>query len=567
MAEGAGAAYQQLKVPNDGLSQSIQFWGKQQGDSIDAIANRQERAGIRKETRKNQLIDGLNLEAVVATYSTSKSLNSMTTLFAQNVTDKVSDYGMLGREAIANDDMTSYYKYLSKAKKAQSSMKGWNGMVEKMGVSLDAYAKASMNNELNPNDRTSLIMDAIIDNNFIPSLDDGENFSMLVGIDRDANGEISPEERAAGEAYLKDGVVAEGFEFHVTDPYGVVDGTQSVFKKVPILGDTGLLSQLGQSIGILKVDNSTGRLITSNEGFDESKRANLTVQAEALLTSPETMAWVLTQATGSTKAYKDVDQYTKIEKDAAVKFLVDSTIAKYSTTTGTGFNAALAASDRGDAALVETKRANRVSEAKKKTEADGLMSNLLFDAQAAATGDPTGLYGRYTVDGSPFNVTDVIDTGESYTLIDKDSGGTTTVKKNERAFLEFKLRDNDEYKGITPEDVFRADPTEYRESKEIGVSEVTKDFESFFTPMGNFNGDDKAFAKMISEKYGVDAKDIEFLGVDIISVNGVRIDLKDKGTAMIKLNNALKSSDSKGIPKPTNVTKTAEEMMKEYGDQ
>jgi hypothetical protein len=36
---------------------------------------------------------------------------------------------------------------------------------------------------------------------------------------------------------------------------------------------------------------------------------------------------------------------------------------------------------------------------------------------------------------------------------------------------------------------------------------------------------------------------------------------------MIKLNNALKSSDSKGIPKPTNVTKTAEEMMKEYGDQ
>ena len=298
MAEGAGAAYQRLQVPNDGLSQSIQFWGKQQGDSIESIGARRERAGIRKEERKNKLTDGLNLEAVVGTMSSNKSLNSVTNLFGQNVTDKVTEYGMLGREALANDDMASYYKYLSKAKNAQSSMKGWNGMVEKMGVSLDSYAKSSMNNELNPNDKTSLVMDAIMKNDFIPSLDDGENFSMLVGIDRDANGEISPEERDAGEAYLKDGVIAEGFEFHVIDPYSVVDGTQTVFKKVDIIGNEGLINKLAESIGVVKWDNSTKRFTKSFEGFDESKRPALAVQAEAALTDPETMAWVLTQATG-----------------------------------------------------------------------------------------------------------------------------------------------------------------------------------------------------------------------------------------------------------------------------
>jgi hypothetical protein len=542
MAEGAGAAYQRLQVPNDGLSQSIQFWGKQQGDSIESIGARRERAGIRKEERKNKLTDGLNLEAVVGTYSTSKSLNSMTTLFAQNVTDKVSDYGMLGREAIANDDMTSYYKYLGKAKKAQASMKGWNGMVEKMGLSLDAYAKASMNNELNPNDRTSLIMDAIIDNNFIPSLDDGENFSMLVGIDRDANGEISPEERAAGEAYLKDGVVAEGFEFHVTDPYGVVDGTQSVFKKVPILGDTGLIGQLAQSIGILKKDNSTGRFTTTSEGFDESKRPDLTVQAEALLTSPETMAWVLTQATGSKKAHKNVEDYTPEEKDAAVKFLVDSTVAKYSTTTGDGFNSALAASNRGDAALAETKRANKANETKKKTSEEEALSNLHFDAKAFEGGDPQALLGRYTVDGMEMNVTKVLDNGDHYIAIDEESGTKTKVNKTSRSFLEFKIRNNPEYKGITPEKVYSTEPNAYRESEEIGVSEITKDFESFFNAMGVFNGEDKDFADKISEKYGVDAEDIDWMSKDIIKVNGVRIDLKDTADAMIKLDNAIKSS-------------------------
>jgi hypothetical protein len=60
--------------------------------------------------------------------------------------------------------------------------------------------------------------------------------------------------------------------------------------------------------------------------------------------------------------------------------------------------------------------------------------------------------------------------------------------------------------------------------------------------MDVFNGEDEDFANKISEKYGVDAEDIDWLSKDIIKVNGVRIDLKDTTDAMIKLNNAIKSS-------------------------
>lgn len=548
MANGAGAAYQRLQVPQDGLSQSIQFWGQKKGKTLDGIADRNERAQVREEKKRSDMAEKLDFDygSVTGVMTGQKDFDGVTRTYAENIVNKVTDYKKLGNDALSKGDYNTYQEYLAKSQRAQASMKNWNAMSEKVGTQLAGYMEKARGGVLNPNDNRSMIFDAVLKHNYIPDVDENGNFTMLVGVDRDGDGEISEEEKQAGEAYLKDGTVVEGFEFHKVDPYQIVDGGFRVFEKVDITGSKGLINELANSIGMLKVDEKTGMYINTYQGWDESKRPQLEAYAEGKLQDPETMAWVLSQATGSKKASNNIEDYTPEEMQAAKDYIVNGTVDRFSTTKTTAFNSGLANYQLGNARLAEQKRANKAREAKKKTPEEEAMSNLHFDAKAFENGDPTALYGRYEVDGMEMNVTKVLDNGDHYIAIDEDTGQKTKVNKNSRSFLEFKIRNNSEYKGITPEKVYSTQPNQYRDSEEIGVSEVTKDFESFFDSSGRFNGDDAKFAKKISDKYGVEASDIEWFGKDIIEVNGVRIDLKQTSDAMIKLDNAIKNSD-KGI--------------------
>jgi hypothetical protein len=59
MAKGAGAAYQKLTVPQDGLSESIKFWGQKKSQKLAKIADRKEKAKVREEKKRAKLSKNL----------------------------------------------------------------------------------------------------------------------------------------------------------------------------------------------------------------------------------------------------------------------------------------------------------------------------------------------------------------------------------------------------------------------------------------------------------------------------------------------------------------------------
>jgi len=356
MAKGAGAAFSKLQVPQDGLSQSIQFWGKQQGQSIDNITKRNERDQVREQDKRSKLAEGIDTAPIIGTMVGQPNLDKVTNTFAKNMQDNLVEFDLKARESLASGNYEDFNKYKGQMQRARSSMGNYNATIEKIEPQIQSYIERSSNDELNPNDNESLILDAIIKNNYIPDIDENQNLSLLIGVDRNEDGIVSDEEKAAGEAYLKDGVVADGYEFVRKSAQELADGSVRVFGKPNLTGEKGLIGELANGIGLSTFDGevdangkptSKGSYIKSFEGFDEGKLGQLETMAKSKLQDPETLAWVLTQATGSKKASHDIDDYTEIEKEKALKFLVEGAVNTFDTKEGMKYNYAKDTSARG----------------------------------------------------------------------------------------------------------------------------------------------------------------------------------------------------------------------------
>jgi hypothetical protein len=275
------------------------------------------------------------------------NLDKVTNTFAKNMQDNLVDFDLKARESLASGNYEDFNKYKGQMQRARSSMGNYNATIEKIEPQIQSYIERSSNDELNPNDNESLILDAIIKNNYIPDIDENQNLSLLIGVDRNEDGIVSDEEKAAGEAYLKDGVVADGYEFVRKSAQELVDGSVRVFGKPNLTGDKGLIGELANGIGLATFDGevdangkptSKGSYIKSFEGFDEGKLGQLETMAKSKLQDPEILAWVLTQATGSKKASHDIDDYTEIEKEKALKFLVEGAVNTFDTKEGMKYN-------------------------------------------------------------------------------------------------------------------------------------------------------------------------------------------------------------------------------------
>lgn len=414
MAKGSGAAFNKLQTPNDSLSQTMQFWGSQQNRINAEQKASQERAQVREQQKRAKLSENLGFdpENLKGKFTGQKDFDAVTRTFSENIVDKVANYEMMGNEALSKGDYQEYNKLLSQSKKAQAAISNWNGMSEKVGEQIKTYMGKATEGKLNPNDNRSMIFDAVLKHNYIPDVDENGNFSLLVGVDRDGDGVVSKEEKEAGEAFLEGGEVSEGYEFHVIDPYKIVDGEFRAFEKVDLTSKNGLIGELANNIGMASYDGEVdangnpqagGSFVRNFEGFDGDKLPQLEVLAESKLLDPETLSWVHSQATGSKKIFTDVDDATEEEINAAKKFLVEGAVNSFDTKEGMKYNWSKDASARGWA---------REKRQRDKEEGEGIEAELA----TTTTGEPVRVS-----DGEMRPQDDPMSSGREFTL--KTKGG------------------------------------------------------------------------------------------------------------------------------------------------
>ena len=399
MAKGAGAAYQKLTVPQDGLSESIQFWGQKKSQTLGKIADRKEKAKVREERKRAKLSKRLDFdpESLKAKFTGQKDFDAVTRTFSEIIVDRLSNYEVQGNEALSRGDYDEYNRISSQSKKAQASIGNYNEMVGKVEGKLTEYMKKVSEGKVNPNDNRSMIFDAVLRHNYIADVDENSNFSLLVGVDRDKDGAVSEEERKAGEAYLEGGIVEEGFEFHEVDPHSIIDGEFRAFEKVDLTSKKGLVGELANNIGLAQYDGETdaegnplagGSYVMNYEGFDEEKLPQLEMMTESKLLDPETLSWVHYQATGDEKIFEDVDDATEDEIVAAKKYLIESAVNSFDTKEGMKYNWSKDASsrDRAKEKRQREKEGGNQVEAELVTDTSG--QPIAGDGEMRSSGDP-----------------------------------------------------------------------------------------------------------------------------------------------------------------------------------
>lgn len=344
MAKGAGAAYNNLRTPSNDLSQSIQFWGQQQGQTLDNIAARKEREGVRQEQKFDSLKEklGFDEDELISVATGHETFDDVTRTFGSRAVKDATKWEIeAARRLNEEGDINGFNEALGKSKQIQYEIKNWNKNAEKVGVKIADYAKKVQEGKINPNDDTALILDAAIKHNYIPIPDENGKLRLLVGVDLDKDGEVSEEERKAAEFSLKRG--SKDSRFKEIRPIDMINGKYDPFEKVELKGEDGLINQLASTIGILEKEIDSGLYKRTTEGFDETKRAQLDATVKATLEDPETLSWVLTQATAgreggaSKKTSRNIEDYTKEEKEIAKNYLASSVINSYDEKEGKTF--------------------------------------------------------------------------------------------------------------------------------------------------------------------------------------------------------------------------------------
>lgn len=346
MPEG-GAAYQKLQVPQDGLSQAMQYWGgiKAKENAEEKLAK--ERAAVRNQERIDKFWEGLPKGDFDIPLTGDNSYDDIITMYASNKTEQIGQLNEKAMERYEAGDMKGARAYELKARQAEQSFKSIAGLTE--GVQTKVKENLENMEGKNPYDKRYKVFEAIAQNRYLLSEDKNGRPIILVGLDRDGDGTISTEERQKANDYIRDGAQEDNLEYEIVSVNDLIKGFYDQYDKVNISKDDGLIDQLASGIGIATKDEQTGLYMKTTSGFDETKLENLQNNAKQLLnSSKQTLAWVMNSALGIgiEEGKERVDGFTDAEKKQAVDYLVKQTIAKYPVTNSEQFMSGLAADTR-----------------------------------------------------------------------------------------------------------------------------------------------------------------------------------------------------------------------------
>ena len=367
MANG-GAGYAQLKVPKDGISQGLQYWGGIEAQKNAAKKLATERGEVREQERKDKMSGELSGEALQGVMINQKNVDDITKNYATQATDLALDLERKAMESLDSGDEIGFKTNKDKSNKVRASFKTYETLLETLKPQLEEYMKNI--DQYNPNDKRYKLYNAMIKNNVMPTVDSDGNLKLIMGLDKDGDGNISEGEKNKANEYIRGGAEAGDMDFEEIDPHDLMNGFYEQYKKVPITEKDGLLDQLATNIGMATRDNKTGGYsINTSTGFDDTKLKDLKDLVKLKLQDPATLAWVMNSGLG----IKDkVEGFTDKELEKAVDFITKQTIAKYPTTESSKFLSGKYSSDVSAAAARDKKDKNKeLVEAEPMTDTDG----------------------------------------------------------------------------------------------------------------------------------------------------------------------------------------------------
>ena len=248
---GGGSAYIRLQVPDDGLNQSIQYWGAQHASTLRGLQDDKENRRKEKEKKLQDWEDKYGLKAgdFQNKYTGFKTFDDMNTDFSMHITDQYVEKQKQAREALASGDLITKRKLEGEMVQlknmfgeASKSQEYFSELYEKYK---DAASKGLVSGA--SKDFEDIVQEAIQNKNIALRVVDGN--LVYTG--------------------LKEG--EDGIKEPFTVPYqDLMDSSFSWIEKQKIAGKGGLVDGVLENLGTISKDTQDGYyMITTQEWDDE----------------------------------------------------------------------------------------------------------------------------------------------------------------------------------------------------------------------------------------------------------------------------------------------------------
>lgn len=499
-AAGGGSAYARLQVPQDGMNQTLQYWGARKAKENDDEKLADERAQIRKDKALSDWEDkyGLKAEDFQNKYTGFKSFDDMNTDFSMYASKEYVNLQRQAKEAMMNGDRGKQLNLESQMIRLKGAFGEAAKSQEFFAEKFKDYQKAVSEGRVSgaSKDFEDIVQEAIVNKNVALRMQDGN--LVYTGIKTNDKGQKEP----------------------FVIPYqDLMDGSFGYYEKQQVSGKGGLVDNILSDLGKITREGSQGYYNITTQAWDDGEDAGIHTKAteeaiDALIGNDEIMGDLLYQfSQGKTSKMFGFD---KKDYDLVKSKMKDLVRAGYNEKFSSQFNASKYATDAANA------RAN------KKKDEDSSLSNLHFDANRFVNGDYTGLLGRHETAFGEVNIREVIPAPNgSYVVAVTDSGERIEVPKTKRGFLEFKIRNKPEYKNLTPEKVLEVEPIAYRQGS-IGGAPIVNIAKDMFNEEGKPKYNDEEFLKRLNESFGIEGEDVFSWSGNSLVINGQPVDTSSR---------------------------------------
>ena len=304
MANG-GAAYQQLKVPDNYVGQALSQLTEVTARENAARKLKEERADVRKQEQISawEKENNMKVEDFLLKATGNASWDDVQKQFANNVSDKYVEKTREAKEALVAGDIARNRALTAELVKIKGTFKNDVETDRIFGENYKAYQEAVAKGQVSGASKEfEDIMNAVlVDNNVVKTLDKDNNIVYRVKT-TDENGKI----------VIKDIKNAD-----------IRSGKFNYIKKQKISGKDGIVEGVLVGIG-KKVKNVIGdkEYLTTTKQVWDTDSANTAKQHIAVFTGDDnTMADLLNQFTGSTKTTRFNDDEKDLVEDRMIKLI------------------------------------------------------------------------------------------------------------------------------------------------------------------------------------------------------------------------------------------------------
>ena len=346
---GGGAAYKGYKDLGNGVSQALQNFTGIQAQKNAAKKLADERAGVRLDESVKAYEDAFDMDKIKVKVSNMDNAGAISRDYGKAVLARVVEARRAGAAALRNGDKEEVARQQGIYDSHVASVDLVNQVTTQGNTALAEFFKNSDKHLIQ--DETHKMYGGIAKNNYmlIPTKDG--SLRLMVGIDRDGDGELDDKERAAakgamakakadGDAFKNEGYTEGDFDIVEADAQMLFQGAYKGFNKVAMVGDEGLAGQLASGVGLTKQDK-LGNYVTTTKFIDEAGVEALRQGAKGLLEDPQNLA----NAAVYSQIYREKkpgesnyikrkrEDYTDVELKTIEDNLVKAALAQYEVET------------------------------------------------------------------------------------------------------------------------------------------------------------------------------------------------------------------------------------------